>query len=318
MNILNQNKIRVGIIRGGVGDGYETSLKEGGYIISCIFENLYPKYKPIDIFIDKEGQWHISGIPVSPADLLHRIDVAWNSSHHSYSNVLNNLSISHISVPVFSYFLNNKDRLKEHLKEINIKMPRHILIPPYQEDIDGPKDKYIFRKAREVLEKFGGPWIIKSFTDVSDKGIYVAKTFEKLMFAIGELASFDKSILVEELIEGKKAGVHTIRDFRKQDYYSLFPFEHKDDNVFSTGNFSSTEKEELLNMSKNICKFLNVENYLLTNFVLNKNRGIYLSNIDFSPDFSPDSHFNKSCEEIGINGHNILEHMLKKNLSFNK
>ena len=86
------------------------------------------------------------------------------------------------------------------------------------------------------------------------------------------------------MIEGKKAGVHTIRDFRKQDYYSLFPFEHKDDNVFQLVIFIY-RKEELLNMSKNICKFLNVENYLLTNFVLNKNRGIYLSNINFSPDF---------------------------------
>ena len=50
---------RVGILRGGAGKNYLSSLKKGGEIILHISENLSDKYKPVDILVDKDYIWHI-------------------------------------------------------------------------------------------------------------------------------------------------------------------------------------------------------------------------------------------------------------------
>jgi len=43
-----KDKKRIGILRGGMGDFYETSLKEGGDIILYLLDNLSEKLKVID------------------------------------------------------------------------------------------------------------------------------------------------------------------------------------------------------------------------------------------------------------------------------
>ena len=70
---------RVGVLRGGEGKHYTSSLQKGGEIISHIFESLSDKYKVFDILIDKDNKWHLNGVPIVPADLLHRVDVVWNA-----------------------------------------------------------------------------------------------------------------------------------------------------------------------------------------------------------------------------------------------
>jgi len=65
-------KRRVGILRGGTGEHYASSLKKGGDIILYISENLSNKYKVVDILIDKDHIWHLGGLPISPSDLAHR------------------------------------------------------------------------------------------------------------------------------------------------------------------------------------------------------------------------------------------------------
>src|ERR1035437_9021228 len=95
-------KKRIGILRGGAGKHYTSSLQKGGEIILHISENLSDKYKPVDILIDKEGTWHLGGMPISPADLIHKVDVVWNMAEPSASVILNNFSISKVGNGAFS------------------------------------------------------------------------------------------------------------------------------------------------------------------------------------------------------------------------
>ena len=91
------NKIKVGILRGGTGNHHAISVRRGGDIISHIFENLSEKYKVVDILIDKEGIWHLNGIPTKPADLVRKIDVVWDTSEHPSSSItLDNFSIPNV------------------------------------------------------------------------------------------------------------------------------------------------------------------------------------------------------------------------------
>lgn len=302
----NGTKIRVGILRGGTGENYTYSLRQGGDVISHIFENLSNKYKPIDILIDKDGVWHFGGMPSKPSDLVHKVDVVWNTSNSSLAITLNNFSIPNVGTGFFSETLgNNRDMLWEHMKGIGVNMPKHIILPLYQKDFDGEREKYAIKKAKEIFEKFGAPWVVKSFTPDSNMGVHVAKTFPQLAEAIEDAVKHEKSILVEELIPGKNTSVHSVAGFRGEDVYNLTPIEK---------SFSPSEKEKLSILARNLYEHFGATHYLKSDFVINPTRGIYLTGICFSPDLEKDSNFCKSCESVGAKVHHVIEHMLERAL----
>jgi len=304
-----KNKIkRVGILRGGTGGHYASSLKKGREIISHIFENLSDKYKIIDILIDKDYIWHLNGWPINPGDLVHKVDVIWNTSHPSFSNILDSLSIPNIGTPFFSSTLeNSKDMLREHIKQIGMPMPRSIILPVYQKDFDGARNKYAIKKAKEVFEKFSAPWVVKSFTPDSNMGIHLAKTFPELVGAIEDGVRHEKSILIEEFIAGKIASIHSVPQFRNEEIY-IFPLGN------SFGIFSADEKEKLTALAKDLHKHVGAKHYLKSDFVLSPRGKIYLLGIESTPDLKKDSHFSQACESVGAKTHQVIEHMLEQAL----
>jgi D-alanine-D-alanine ligase-like ATP-grasp enzyme len=136
-------------------------------------------------------------------------------------------------------------------------------------------------------------------------GVHIVKTFPELISAIEDGVNHKKSILIEELISGKNATMHTVSSFRDQDIYAFPP-----------GGSTSLEKEKLIDLAKNLHEHLGISHYLKSEFTINNKKKIYLTDIRFNPDLKQDSHFNKSCESVGTKTHNILEHIL--DLAFNE
>lgn len=284
-------KKRVGILRGGTGRHYASSIKKGGEIIAYIFENLSDKYKPIDILVDKDYIWHCGGVPINPGDLVYQIDVVWNLSHPSFSNILESLSIPNIkSNPFLATLMNDRKMFQEYVKDIGIIMPRSVVNP---------------KNAREVFEKFGAPWIVKSFALDSNMGIHLAKTFPELVDNIEDGVKHGQSILVEEFISGKVASLHSVPDFRGEDFYIFPPV-----NVF--GDFSLEEKEKLIFLTKNLHKHIGEKHYLKSDFLLNKRGKVYLLDLDFTPNLKSHSHFSQACESVDAKMHHVVEHILEQ------
>ena len=296
------------------------SLQKGGEIISHIFENLGEKYKTFDILVDKNHIWHFNGIPVIPSDLVSKIDIVWNTSHPSFSNILDSLSIPNISTPSFPATLqNSKELLREHMKKLGVPMPRTIVLSVYQKDFDpryaegsgeasGPRERYAIKKAKEVFEKFSSPWIVKSFTPDSNMAIHLAKTFPELVNAIEDGVQHGESIIVEEFITGKIASLHSVPMFRGEDIYT-FPLGN------SFGNFSAEEKNNLANLAKNLHQHIGAKHYLKSDFVLTPRGKIYLLQIESTPDLKQDSHFSQACESVGAKTHQVVEHILEQALN---
>ncbi len=301
---------RVGVLRGGDGEQYASSLKKGGDILSQINEHLSDKYKACDILIDKDGVWHFNGLPINnPSELIHKIDIVWNASHFNISNTLDSLLIPHISNGAFSGAMESShDMLRAHMKKINMDMPRRLVLPVYQTDFDGPREQYATKKAREVHQKFGAPWIVKSFTPDANMAIHLAKTFNELVSAIEDGVNHNKSILIEEFITGKIASVHSIPNFRNQDVYH-FPL----GNTF--GQFGHEEKQQLYSLAEQIRDHIGATHYLKSDFVINPRGKIYVLGVTTTPNFKPESHFAEVCEHIGIKTHHIIDHILKTRLS---
>ncbi|MFA6257023.1 MAG: hypothetical protein WCT29_01825 [Candidatus Paceibacterota bacterium] len=300
---------RIGVLRGGAGENYFHSLKKGGEIISYLAENFSEKYKPVDILVDKEGLWHVAGRPVALADLMHRVDLVWNVAHPHFSHSLDNLSIPHISpAPFFSALKGSRELLREHLRGVEVSLPRTILIPLYQKDFDGPREKYALKKAKEIHEKFGAPWLVKSFTPDANMGIHLAKTFPELVDAIEDGVNHGESLIVEEFISGKIASIHSMPDFRNEDVY-VFPLS----NTF--GAFSSEEKELLYSLAKHLHQHLNAGHYLKSDFLLTPRRKVYLLEFENVPEVKAGSHFAETCELAGTKIEDVVAHILERSLS---
>ena len=308
----NKDKKKVGVLRGGVGGDYTSSLERGADLISHIVEYLADKYKIVDILVDRDGVWHINGIQAKPADLMYRVDVVWNTAHSSLCSILERLSIPVIGVDSFVHGIgNNRTLLLQHIKELDIKMPQHIILPFYQADFDGPKNarldshqarqEYAEKKAQEVFKKFAGPWIVRSLTHDSGSAVHVAKTLPELANAIEDILVHKTSILVEELIAGQIVPVHSLRDFRGEEIYTL-----------PLGNLPASPKEEITSLTKKLHQHLGQHTYMKSNFLLTPKGRVYLTGLFFHPNLKKASHLSQSLESVGAKVHHFIEHMIEK------
>lgn len=292
---------RIGVLRGGKGKNYETSLIRGGDVIMYLIDNFEEKYKPVDILIDTNNVWHLNGLPVNPADLVHKVDLVWNVAATEVSSILQSFSIPHIGNSTFTSSLEgNRDMLVGHLKNMGVKMPRRMVLPVYQEDIDGPYDQYVIKKAKEVHEKFGAPWIVRSFNPEKSMGIHVAKTFNELVSAIDDGVRHEKGVVIEEFIDGRSGSSHSVAGFRGDNIY-----------IISPTNLNNEDKKRLASLVKELHKNLGVGHYLKSDFVIHPKRGVFLKDISFHPDLREGSHLDESAKSVGAKMHHIVEHIIE-------
>ena len=316
--------IKVGVIRGGVGAHYDLSLKDGGAILLNLRnEKLNQKYTAVDIFIDKEGLWHLNGLPVSLEKLAHSVDVALNTVYGKFGEdgkieqILDSWNIPHSGPGALSSaILFHKNISNEYLEKIGVKIPKHILLSAYQKDFDGSKEEYIQKKSREIFEKMSPPWVVKSLTKGSSMASVVCKTLPELIRALeyGELAGV--SALIEEMIFGKEASVSVVKGFRGQDLYSLPSAEIKGNSFVVPSNFSKEEKTELDRLAKHIHSNLQLNNYSKSDFIISPSKGIYSLNISTIPELNEDSYIYHALNAVGSNNTELIDHIIR--LALNK
>ena len=327
--------IKVGVIRGGVSGEYEVSLASGAQVLSHLRSDVMKdKYKAVDIFIDRDGVWHINGIPITMAQIIHKVDVIINALHGDYGEdgkvqqELEQWKIPYTgSGPFASAIGYNKFLTKQEFAKLGINTPRHILFPAYQEDFDEPKSRYAEKKAREVWERLPPPWIVKPLTGGSSMGVHVCKTFQSLVDAFEESVNEKVSVLVEEFIKGKEATVGVIDDFRGKKVYALPPIEIRipetstffDNEVkyngqsqeICPGNFTSEEKEELERLAALIHKGLDLSHYSRSDFIIHPKGGIYALEVNTLPGLTDQSLMPKALNAVGATMPEFIEHIIK-------
>ncbi|MEI7709085.1 MAG: hypothetical protein WCI76_00015 [bacterium] len=277
-------KKRLGILRGGAGDHHSSSVKKGGEILLHIHEHLSEKYKPVDILVDRDHIWHLGGLPISPSELMTKVDLVWNTAHSSFSNILDSLSVPNIGAGAFFSNIDaSREALRKHIAQIGLSMPRRIVSP---------------KNARDVFEKFGAPWIVKNSNEIK-----LVKTFDELVEAVNNV----ENVTVEEFIAGKVASTHSVAKFRGEDVY-VFPI----GNHFT--NLTSEDKQKITAHTKDLHKHLGAKHYLRADFVLTSKGKLYLLNIESIPNLKTGSHFSQVCESVGAKMHELVEHMFERTL----
>jgi len=75
------SKLRVGVLRGGPSSEYEVSLKTGASVLKNLSRQ---QFEPKDIFISRDGLWHLGGVPIWPEQAAEQVDIFFNALHGEY------------------------------------------------------------------------------------------------------------------------------------------------------------------------------------------------------------------------------------------
>ena len=216
---ISMTRTRVAVLRGGPSGEYDVSLKTGGAVLS----NLPEKYQPIDVFISKEGTWHMHGVRKLPEEVILHTDVVFNALHGSYGEdgkvqkLLDAFQIPYTgSRTLPSAIAMNKVMTKREIWKHGIKTPLYSTIH-ISHDI--PK------RALAIFRTLPQPSVVKPSDAGSSLGTTLARSFEEMLQGVYRALEFSDTVIVEEYVSGREATCGVVDGFRGQKLYALFPVE---------------------------------------------------------------------------------------------
>jgi D-alanine-D-alanine ligase len=329
--MMSGEKIRVGVLRGGLGPEYNVSLETGSYVLAHISRN---KYRPIDILVDRDGVWHQNGIPMSPDDLQNYVDVVFNCLHGldgedgRIQKFLESKNIPFVgSDNLSSAITGNKKVAKERLKAVGFKTPRYVVLQNLGKFVD-EKDKlnHIRRKAMEVFKKLPGSWIVKPILGSASTHTYLVTTFAELVSILHYLADLFDEILIEEYIEGKEVVSAILEGYRNEKQYTVTPHEVVSRNgvpkdgpkpmglhrAYIVGK-DDRNKSTIENMTREIHREFGLSDFSLVEYIVSNKGDIYVIEIDSVPILSSDMPLHTLLESAGISQEDFIDHLISRN-----
>lgn len=307
-------------MRGGVGVEHDVSLKTG---LTVLRKLEHSSHRPVDIFIDRAGVWHLRGTPMQPARALTGVDVVFNALHGRYGEdggvqrELEWLGVPYTGPrPIAANMAMNKHLAKEMLSPHGIKVARHTIltVTPNLE-----------AEAVALWRTFPQPSIVKPANSGSSIGVTLAKSFTQFYEAIKKAFGFSKEVMIEEYIKGREATVGVIDRFRGSKSYALPPVEivlPKTCDVFDfdtkysgqaeercPGAFSRAEVEELERAARIVHERLGLRHYSRSDFMVTP-RGPYFLEANALPGLTDQSLVPKSLDAVGVSMDEFLAHVI--------
>jgi D-alanine-D-alanine ligase len=331
--MLNGEKIRVGVLRGGVGMEYNISLETGSYVLAHIPNE---KYKAIDILVDRQGVWHKNGVSFSPDDIADYVDVVFNCLHGTdgedgrIQKFLENKGVPFVgsdSLP--SALTGYKNAAKDRLKAIGYQTPKYIVLKDLDKETDEKeKMNHIRRKAMEVFKKMPGPWIIKPILGSASTNTYLVTTFSELISILSFLSETFDEILVEEYINGREVAAAILDGFRNEEHYTMpihevFNKTKEEKNtgprclgthrICVVGN-DSLPKKKIEEMSKEIHKEFGLSDFSLIEYIISPNNDIYVIEVESVPLLSKNMPIHTILESVGLSSTDFIDHLISRNI----
>lgn len=320
--------IRVGVLRGGVSNEYDVSLKTGGNILNVLPKN---KYKGVDVLMEKDGTLVVNGRNLKFIDLPQHIDVVFNALHGEFGEdgrvqqLLDATGIPYTGSSALASSLGmNKVTSKEFAERAGVAVPKHILLK--KEDVsDIPEFSF------SLFKSISQPRIIKPIFGGSSVGMTFASNLEKLKEGIKKGFEYEDVIMLEEHILGREVTCGVIDNFRGQKSYALPVVEiepPKENDFFDYDakyngksreicpSYLPTElKKKIEEMAVLIHEQLGLRHYSRSDFIIGRNK-IYFIEVNTLPGLTEESLLPKSLEVVGLNMSDFVDHVIQ--LALNK
>ncbi|MBI1999039.1 MAG: D-alanine--D-alanine ligase [Parcubacteria group bacterium] len=314
------SQTRVGVIRGGLSDEYEVSLKTG----AAVLRNMPERCLPVDILIDRAGVWHLRGLPRSPGRIADEVDVIFNALHGYYGEdgavqrILDNLGIPYTGSGALASELGmGKARAKEVFLAHGIKTPRFSVVR---------RGDDVSVEANRLFRSFAQPSVVKPDDGGSSLGVHIVRDYPSLAHALEETLRMSRAALVEEYITGREATCGVLDRFRGEAQYALPPIEiipppsygFFDYDAKYTGvtqelcpspYFTPDEKREIMRSAIAAHRALGLRHYSRSDFIVSP-RGIYILEVNTLPGLTEESLFPKACKAVGCSFPRLIDHLL--------
>lgn len=318
--------IRVGVLRGGMSDEFEVSVRTGANVLSSLAPD---KYKPVDILVTKDGTWHVGGLPKRLEDIKVTVDVVFNALHGEYgedgqvAQMLEEHKIPYTgSTAVPSTLAMHKGLAKEAFRRAGIRTPAHMLLEDYRDStIVGKIPEKIQELAFRVFKSIPPPWVLKPVKGGSSQNMYVATSFGGLVDGLARLFKRGGDLVVEQYIAGKEVSAGVVENFRREMKYPFMPVEVKRDGYYfdyaskqnpqlvCPSTLSRREKDEVMELAGRAHDILGLRDYSVSDFIVTP-RGIYLLETNNNPGLTNGSIITRSLEAAGSTVKELVDHLL--------
>ncbi len=300
------SSLHIGVLRGGPGADYETSLVTGDNVLNTFRDT----HAPLDIFISEDGKWHMNGVERSPERILKNVDVVWNALHGAYGEdggvqeILDAHGVLYTGSGRYpSAITRNRFLAKQNASQFGIKTPVSMLVR--REDI-------LRRKAKEIFESIPNPLVVKPAKGGYTLAYYKMSTLTELLEALEQVLAQYDSAIVEEYIPGKHVISGAINNFRGQSLYALAPAELSiiTNEFMFPGSLSEKEKREVEEAARLIHKNFDLRHFSTSDFVVSPRRGVYFLESNTSPRITGSSPFIMSLSGVGVSTKDFLHHTI--------
>lgn len=313
------SKLRVGVMRGGLGSEYHVSLRTGGNVLSALSPE---KYEVHDIFISHVGEWHIDGRPTTPAKLSRQVDVVFNALHGEFGEdgkvqkILEQFNIPYTgSTAIVSAIGMNKELAKKYFSAVGIKVPRGQTVAR-GEDVE--------EVLARVGEEIRAPYVVKPLAGGSSVGLSLAKNERELVVAIEKALAYSEKALVEEYVRGREVTLGVVDASTGVGSYAtppleillppetLFDYDQKYKNLahpVGPARMSETERRALEEAALRAHVHLGARHYARYDFILTED-GPYLLEVNTLPGLTETSLLPKSLALHGLSLSEFLDYVI--------
>lgn len=333
------NKIKLGLIYGGVSTEHEVSISSYESIVNNINKD---KYEITSFYISKDGTWFTDGKRTKDVfNSLKEMDCVFpilhgkNGEDGNIAGMLEIIGVSYVGCKTLSSAIcMDKVITKKLLEKANISVAKYMFIKKLNDNFYWVQDNYDYVLLdKEILDLsvntlLNYPVVVKPSRSGSSVGVSVANDYLELENAINEASIYDEKILIEEFIDGKELEVAVLgnNDLTVSNIGNIIP----DEIVYSynskyKGNSKTvvlnTIEENLESKIKNIvlttykvldCSGLaRVDMFLIGNEVL-------VNEVNTMPGFTSISMYPKLMESINISYTDLIDRLISLSMNDKK
>lgn len=330
------NKIKLGLIYGGMSTEHEVSISSYESIIKNIDKD---KYEITSFYISKDGTWFTDGKRTKDVfNSLKEMDCVFpilhgkNGEDGNIAGMLEIIGVSYVGCKTLSSAIcMDKVITKKLLEKANINVSKYMFIKKINDNFYWVQDNYDYVLLdKEILDLsvntlLNYPVVVKPSRSGSSVGVSVANDYLELENAINEASIYDEKILIEEFIDGKELEVAVLgnNDLTVSNIGNIIP----DEIVYSynskyKGNSKTvvlnTIEENLESKIKNIvlttykvldCSGLaRVDMFLIGNEVL-------VNEVNTMPGFTSISMYPKLMESINISYTDLIDRLISLSMN---
>lgn len=342
------NKIKIGVIFGGMSTENEVSCISGASVIKHLNKE---KYNVFPIYIDKIGNWykvkledvekseelenkeHIENI----TEYLKQMDVIFPVLHGLYGEdgtiqgLFELLKIPYVGCGVLASSVGmDKVYTKLIFEKANINQAKYIYIRKYNEKyiyIDEEFNEKILELediAKITNDKLRFPVFVKPSNSGSSVGINKAHNIEELKNAIVEAGKYDNKILIEEGIVGKEVECAVlgnedvisscVGEIKSADEFYSYDAKYNNENskTLIPAEISEENSKEIQKLAIKAFKAISGRGLSRVDFFIeDKTEKIYINEINTLPGFTSISMYPKLFEAVGISYEKLLDNLIK-------